>query len=413
MKVGELGLKKVYIVGTGVGNPGFVHEKSRTAIEAADCLIGAKRMLDTFSYLKKESLESINAEEIYDYINNDTNKILCVLVSGDTGFYSISKKLTEMLKKNEQIEIENIPAVSSMQYFCSKLNLPWDTMKYVSAHGRNINIISTVMFNKKVFMLTGGDMGPNNICQILCSKGLGHLMVSVGENLSYVNEKIIEDSASNIAKMNFESLAVMIIHNDEAIDYSMSLRSINDDEFITGKTPMTKSEVRTISISKLNLKSDSVVYDVGAGTGSVSVETALKLNNGTLYAIEKNDDAINLIKKNIEKFKAYNIEIIRDTAPDGLNNLPKPDCVFIGGSSGNLDRIIEAVLNKNPFVNVVINAIALESLNEALFCMEKYKFDNVEIVNAAISKCKKVGSYHMMIGQNPIYIISGKGSGLN
>lgn len=406
-------MKKVYIVGTGIGNPGFIHEKSRTAIEAADCLIGAKRMLDTFSCSKKKSFESINAEEIYDYINNDMSKIFCVLVSGDTGFYSISKKLTEMLKKNEQIEIENIPAVSSMQYFCSKLNLPWDTMKYVSAHGRNINIISTVMFNKKVFVLTGGDMRPKNICQILCSKGLGHLMVSVGENLSYGNEKIIEDSASNIAKMNFESLAVIIIHNDEALDYSMSLRSINDDEFITGKTPMTKSGVRTISISKLNLKSDSIVYDVGAGTGSVSVETALKLNNGTLYAIEKNDDAINLIKKNIEKFKAYNIEIIRNTAPDGLNDLPKPDSVFIGGSSGNLDRIIETVLEKNPFVNIVINAITLESLNEALSCMEKYKFDSVEIVNATISKCKKVGSYHMMIGQNPIYIISGKGSGLN
>lgn len=406
-------MKKVYIIGTGIGNHGFIHKKSRTSIEAADCLIGAKRMLDTFSCLKKESFESINAEEIFDYINNSDNKVFCVLVSGDTGFYSISKKLTEMLKKNEQIEIENIPAVSSMQYFCSKLNLPWDTMKYVSAHGRNINIISTVMFNKKVFVLTGGDMGPQNICQILCSKGLGHLMASVGENLSYDNERIIEDSVYNIAKMNFESLAVMIIHNNEALDYSMSLRSIRDDEFITGKTPMTKSEVRTISISKLNLKNNSVVYDVGAGTGSVSVETALKLSDGTLYAIEKNEEAINLIKKNIEKFKAYNIEIIRNTAPDGLDDLPRPDCVFIGGSGGNLDEIIEAVLNKNPFVNVVINAITLESLNEALSCMEKYKFDCVDIVNAAISKCKKIGPYHMMTGHNPIYIISGKGSGLN
>ena len=413
MKVGELGLKKVYIIGTGIGNPCFIHEKSRTLIEAADCLIGAKRMIDAFSNLNKETFESINSEDIYYYINNSDNKIFCVLVSGDTGFYSISKKLTEILKKNVQIEIENIPAVSSMQYFCSKLDLPWDSMKFASAHGRNINIISTVMFNKKVFVLTGKDMGPNNICQILCSKGLGHLIVSVGENLSYYNERIIEDSASNIAKMNFESLAVMIIHNDEAIDYNMGLRSINDDEFITGKTPMTKSEVRTISISKLNIKSSSVVYDVGAGTGSVSVETALKLNDGTLYAIEKNDEAINLIKKNIEKFKAYNIEIIRSTAPDGFDDLPKPDCVFIGGSSGNMDRIIEAVLSKNPFVNVVINTITLESLNEAISCMEKYKFDCVEILNAAISKCKKVGSYHMMIGQNPIYVISGKGSGFN
>ncbi|MGB4440316.1 MAG: precorrin-6Y C5,15-methyltransferase (decarboxylating) subunit CbiT, partial [Sedimentibacter sp.] len=182
---------------------------------------------------------------------------------------------------------------------------------------------------------------------------------------------------------------------------------------ITGLSPMTKNEVRTVSISKLNLKNDFIVYDIGAGTGSVSIETALKLSNGSLYAIEKNEDAVELIKKNIEKFKAYNIEIIKSVAPDGLETLPKPDSVFVGGSSGNLDKIIEAILKKNPFVNVVINTITLENLNESLSCMEKYKFNNVDIINVAISKAKKAGPYNMMMGQNPIYIISGKGSGLN
>ncbi|MDW5298798.1 MAG: precorrin-6y C5,15-methyltransferase (decarboxylating) subunit CbiE [Sedimentibacter sp.] len=406
-------MKKVYIVGIGVGNKCFMHQKSIVSIEKSECLIGTKRMLDTFSYLNKETFESISAKEIYDYINNDNHNIFSVLVSGDVGFYSISKKLTEMLMENEQIEIENIAAVSSVQYFCSKLNLSWDGMKLVSAHGRNINIISNVMFNKKVFLLTGGEFKPNDICEILTSKGLGNLLVSVGENLSYENERIIEDSASNIAKMNFESLAVMIIQNHEALDLSVGLNSIKDSEFITGSSPMTKSEVRTISVSKLNLKNDSVVYDIGAGTGSVSIETALRLSNGSVYAIEKNEDAILLIKKNIEKFKAYNIEIIKNVAPDGLEILPKPDSVFIGGSSGNLNKIIEAILKKNPFVNLVINTITLENLNESLLCMEKYKFNDVEIINVAISKAKKAGSYNMMMGQNPIYIISGRGSGSN
>ncbi|MGB4440435.1 MAG: precorrin-6y C5,15-methyltransferase (decarboxylating) subunit CbiE, partial [Sedimentibacter sp.] len=224
-------MKKVYIVGIGIGNSSFMHQKSIVSIETADCLIGAKRMLDAFSYLNKEIFESINANEIFGYINNDNHKTFSVLVSGDTGFYSISKKLTKMLMENEQIEIENIPAVSSMQYFCSKLNLSWDSMKYVSAHGRDINIISNVMFNKKVFLLTGGEFKPDDICELLISKGLGHLKVSVGENLSYENEKIIEDSALNIAKMNFENLAVMIIHNHEALDLSVSLNSIKDGEF--------------------------------------------------------------------------------------------------------------------------------------------------------------------------------------
>ena len=104
--------------------------------------------------------------------------------------------------------------------------------------------------------------------------------------------------------------------------------------------------------------------------------------------------------------------VAKNTAPHGLYSIPKPDCVFIGGSSGNMDEIIETLLRKNPYVNVVINTITLQSLNEALNCMEKYKFENVEIVNISVSKSKKVGSYDMMIGQNPIYIISGHGNGI-
>lgn len=407
-------MKKVNIIGLGIGNKCFMHKRASEAIEASDCLIGAKRMLADFSDSEKEKIESINAEEICDYIiKNDRFESFGVLVSGDTGFYSLSKKLTELLNGRSDIAAMNIPAIGSLQYFSSKLNIPWDNMKYLSAHGRSTNIVSNVMFNKKVFMLTGGELTPGKICKILSEKGLGQLRVSVGENLSYCNERIVEDCALNISKMNFESLSVMIVHNDDALDADEGLRSIRDDEFITGKSPMTKSEVRTISIGKLNLKSNYVVYDIGAGTGSVSIEAALKLHEGILYAIEKNNEACSLIEKNIEKFKAYNIELIKNTAPEGLYDLPNPDAVFIGGSSGNMHEIIDAVLEKNPRVNVVINTITLQSLNEALECMDKYKFEDVEIVNLSVSKSKKIGHYDMMMGQNPIYVISGKGSGLN
>ena len=103
---------------------------------------------------------------------------------------------------------------------------------------------------------------------------------------------------------------------------------------------------------------------------------------------------------------------MRGTAPEAIENLPCPDACFIGGSSGNMDSIVSAVLKKNPFVNVVINTITLQSLNEAINCMEKYKFKDVEIVNVSVAKSKKAGKYDLMMGQNPIYIISGKGSGL-
>lgn len=405
-------MKKVFIIGLGIGNLNYMHNKASKTIESCDCLIGAKRMLKDFQDLNKPTYESSNAEYICEYINQGDYKAYGILVSGDSGFYSLSKKITELLAKHEEIQVENISAVSSIQYLASKLNLSWENIKHVSAHGRNLNIISNVIFNKRTFILTSSDFSPNNICEILTSKGLGHLKVSVGENLSYDNEKIVEDEASTIAKMKFEGLAVMIVHYDDFISLDEGLRSIKDEEFVTGKAPMTKSEVRTVSIGKLHLKSNYTVFDIGAGTGSVSIEAALKLCNGTLYAIEKDMEALNLIRKNIEKFKTYNIEIIKGTAPEAIEELPRPDACFIGGSSGNMDDIINAILKKNPHINVVINTITLQSLNEAIICMEKYKFEDVEIVSVSVAKSKKSGKYDLMMGQNPIYIISGKGSGV-
>jgi precorrin-6Y C5,15-methyltransferase (decarboxylating) len=408
-------MKKVYIVGIGIGNTDFLHKRAFDVLSKCGVLIGAQRMLDGFSNLAKETYTSSDSKSIYEYIKKSSHNIFGVLVSGDTGFYSLSKKLTELLQNkvefgNQEIEIENIPAISSLQYFTSKLNLSWDNIKYVSAHGRKLNIISNVVFNEKLFMLTDNEMNPSSICEILKSKGLGNLKVSIGENLSYDNERIVEDKAVNIVGMKFSGLSVMIVHNDDPISKENMYRAIGDCEFITGSAPMTKSEVRTVSVGKLHLKNDYIIYDVGAGTGSVSIETALKLSNGTLYAIEKNEEACSLIMENIKKFKTYNVEVINSNAPEGLEKLPSPNACFIGGSSGNMEEIIVVLLEKNPSVRVVINAITLESLNEALECMKKYNFKDVDIVCISVAKAKELGRYHMMMAQNPIYIISGNGN---
>lgn len=410
-------MKKVYIIGIGIGNKDFTHKRATDFISKCTVLIGAERMLESFSDLAKESYTSSDSKGIYEYIKNSSHNSFGVLVSGDTGFYSLSKKLTELIKtgcteqeNSVEIELENIPAIGSLQYFTSKLNLSWDNIKYASAHGRKLNIISNVAFNEKLFLLTDKEMNPSNICKLLKSKGLGNLKVSVGENLSYDNESIVEDKAENIIGMDFDGLSVVIIHNDEPIRKEDIHRAIGDSEFVTGSAPMTKSEVRTVSVGKLNLKDDYIVYDIGAGTGSVSIEAALKLSNGILYAIEKNEEACDLIKENIKKFRTHNIEVINSNAPEGLEELPAPDACFIGGSSGNMEEIIELILKKNSSVRVVINAITLESLNEALECMKKYDFKDVEIACVSVAKARELGRYHMMMAQNPIYIISGSGN---
>lgn len=185
---------------------------------------------------------------------------------------------------------------------------------------------------------------------------------------------------------------------------------MRDELFIRGAVPMTKSEVRAVSISKLELEEDSVLYDVGAGTGSVSIEAASFLKKGKVYAIERKEEAISLIKANKERFHAECLEIVEGTAPQAMVSLEAPTHVFIGGTSGSMKEVLSLVLQKNPKVRIVINVLALESLSEILTWLKENSIA-AEIVQVQVSKAKEAGTYHLMMGQNPVYVISFGGEG--
>ena len=188
---------------------------------------------------------------------------------------------------------------------------------------------------------------------------------NVGENLSYENEKIFAKPASELTEYKGDPLSVICAVNENA-GTRLETHGIRDEEFIRGKAPMTKEEVRTVSLSKLRLTADSVCYDVGAGTGSLSIEMALRAHQGQVWAIEKKEDAVELIHRNKLKFAADNLEIVEGLAPEALKDLPAPTHAFIGGSSGNLKEIVKLLLEKNPQVRIVINCITLETVSEAL-----------------------------------------------
>lgn len=181
---------------------------------------------------------------------------------------------------------------------------------------------------------------------------------------------------------------------------------IKDEMFIRGKIPMTKEEVRVLSISKLQLEKDSVVYDIGAGTGSVSIEIALQDPGISVYSIETNSEAIALIERNKEKFGASNIQIVEALAPDKLDTLPMPSHVFIGGSKGRLQSILDCIYERNKNCRVVINALTLESIAQIKDVLTSYSICEEDLVQVQISKMKKVGTYHMMSANNPVYIFS-------
>lgn len=186
---------------------------------------------------------------------------------------------------------------------------------------------------------------------------------------------------------------------------------MRDEWFIRGEVPMTKAEVRAVSISKLELDPGAVLYDIGSGTGSVAVEASGFLADGMVYAIEKKPEAVKLIAANLERFGAKRIKIVQGEAPEAFLGLVRPTHAFIGGSSGAMGDIIDRLLEQNPRIRVVINIIALETLGAVMDVLKTRGID-AEIVSVQVSRAKKAGAFHLMQGQNPVYVISFGGEAL-
>ncbi len=400
--------RQLYLVGIGMGN-----EKNRTVeaeqiCQSAHLLIGARRMLQSVKTEGKAVFESYKPDEIAAYLaEHPQYETAAVLLSGDIGFYSGAKKLYDAIERTEgleQMEIYPVSGISSVVYFCGKLGVSWEDVHLLSLHGRKQNLIDAVKYHEKVFVLCGEKDGIPKICCKLKEYDLGDVKVAVGTDLSYEQERIVQGTAESLMKEDFAPLSVLLICNPDV--KKRIGHGLDDDLFLRGKVPMTKSEVRSISLSKLRLHKDAVVWDVGAGTGSVSIEAARLAKDGVVYAIEKKDEAIDLLEQNKRKFGTDNLEIIKGLAPEALEGLPAPTHAFIGGSSGNLKEILEVLLEQNPRVRVVINAIALETVAEAMQCLKSMAFTDVDIAQVSVAKGKKLGSYEMMMGQNPVYIFS-------
>ncbi len=399
--------QKVSLVGIGMGAQKTLTLEGKQAFDEAELLIGAKRMTDAVQKPGQAVLHEYRSDRIVEYIKaHPEYRTVAIALSGDVGFYSGAKKLVDLLGE----EVQVICGISSVVYFMAKIGLSWDDAKIVSAHGRKCNLVSLIRHNRKVFSILGTEDGVAALASKLVYYGMGDVTLYVGENLSYENEKIFHDKAANLTEYRGDALSVVTAYNENTRAFS-AVHGICDEEFLRGKAPMTKEEVRTVSLSKLRLGEDSVCYDVGAGTGSVSIEMALRAWNGEVYAIEKKEDALALLKENKQKFAADNLTIVPGTAPEAMTELPVPTHAFIGGSSGNMNAIVKLLLEKNPKVRIVINCITLETVTEAMNAIRDFDLTDVDIVQLGAARSKSIGRYHMMMGENPIYIISCTGRG--
>lgn len=397
-------MKKITLIGIGLGNPEYLTKKAQDILKESENVIASERIKNSFKELN-HNIKDINFYEIEEYIFNSKSDVV-LLVSGDCGFYSLSKNIKNKFSGLYSINIIN--GINSMQYLASKLNVNYDDWKVLSVHGRdNLSFIGNICYNKNVFVFTGGKFKPQYICSRLCEYGMNNFKVTVGEQLSYDDEKITIDIAENIKKMTFKDLNVVLVENTNPCNV---YEPLFDCDFIRTKVPMTKENVRWISLNNLKIKPQDVLYDIGAGTGSISIEGARKAYDGIVVSIEKDEEAIEIIKQNITKHKTFNIKVLKEKAPlkdIDTFNIPVPDKVFIGGSSGNLYNIIEWIYNFNKHIRVVINCITIETLTESVNCFKKFNFFDVNICCVNISNSQRMGDYNIMKANNPVYIISG------
>lgn len=395
-------MPRIAIAGIGTGGQQQMTLQVCGALRDSDTIIGAKSVVDAVNRQGKNVFYEFQPSKVKALLeSHPAIRNAVIVMRGDTGFYSGAKGMMSALR---EYDVTLLPGISSISCFAARLGVSWDNAELISLHGRSQNLIHAVSTNQSVFALTGGENTVSAVCRKLCDYGYGDLPVSIGERLSYPDEKISHGTAKDFVQTECDSLSVLWIQNSTAI--SNIRHGIPDEAFIRGATPMTKAEVRSISLSKLELDAGSVVYDIGAGTGSVSVECALAAHDGQVYAIEKDPDAANLIRQNKVKFACDNLSVIEGIAPEALEPLPPPTHAFIGGSSGNLREILVQLLKKNPLVRIVINTVTLETQAEVMNCIRELRFAHDEIVSVQISRAKTAGRYHLMSAQNPVCIIT-------
>lgn len=399
----------IYLIGAGfTGWDGFP-AKALEIIGAADIMIGHPRHLAIFPDFSGKKRELGELPELMEFLKQ-TDKKVVLLASGDPTFFGISRFLLRNLSK-ERIEI--FPNVTSMQYAFARIKEPWDDGIFVSVHGRGMRqAVDKIIAAEKACVLTDKINTPAAIAAELIERGAEGYEAWLCEDLGMPTEKFTKTTVRGLQNIEASELNILIlirIYEPNLVHYP--LIGIDDDEFHTSKKLITKQEVRAVTLAKLQLQDDLVLWDIGAGSCSVSIEASNLMPDGRIFAVEKNQQCIGFINENLKKFCARNIKLIEAYAPDGLDNLPDPDRVFIGGAGGKLDEIIDIIsLRLRPEGVVVINAVTLDTLTRAVEFLEDHGF-TVEATCINVAKTRNLTEYKMFEAQNPVYVISARKGG--
>lgn len=409
-------MRKVTIIGAGPGNPDLLSRAALDAIGIADVVIGAHRALVGIDVPPDVvRCELVKTADIVAALTDAASwQRAVVVMTGDVGLFSGARRLVEALSGDARVDVRVIPGISSASYLAARLARPWQDWRFASAHGVACDIVAEAERAGELFLATSGGEDPSRLSAELVRAGFGDARVTVAERLSYPDERITCATASEIAGQTFDDLNVMLIEpagGAASSRWPYASSGIPDELFIRGDVPMTKQEVRAVALAKLRLTATDTVWDVGAGTGSVSIEAALVARAGSVWAVERNATGVRLIRENADAFGCGNVHAVPGVAPEALAKLPVPDAVFVGGSAGELPSIVEAALEKNSQVRLCVPCVTVETLTEACALLSGSRFKGFEACQVSAARAEAVGSHHLMKAQNPVFLVSAHGAG--
>lgn len=402
-------MKPVSIIGMGMG-PQDLTARHLSIIAQADILVGGMRLLENFKDLRAQKKPiGKNIDAIINFVKEKSrHRKIVVLASGDPLFFGIGSKIAGALGANH---IRIYPNINSVAAAFARIKEPWNDARIISLHGRQNEdkLFEALEKENKIAVFTDPKKNPAWLAAHLIAKEFINFKMCVLEALGSDSERFDWYPLPRAAKMKFAEPNLVVLKRSP-------LKSKPDKKLHLGAPDswynhrgglITKSEIRAITLSKLRLQPHHTLWDLGAGSGSVSIEAALLIKKGKILAVEKNPVRIEDIKNNKKQFNVRNLKVVQAALPKGLSRLPRPDRIFIGGGGTDLKVIITAGAKYlKPAGRMVINTVLIPNLQIAMTTLSRLKFET-EVIQVQINRSRQMPWAQRFEAQNPVWIITG------
>lgn len=399
-------MNQVTVIGMGPGKMEYVTEAAMKKIKEASYITGTFRLLEEITPFIKEDAQCLplkRIEEALAWVDEKQRKgDTAVLVSGDSLYYSLAGTIK---RSAYDWHLAFLPGISSYQLMAARCQVTLEDAGLYSVHGRNETagyVISHVAKKEKSFFLCSQAFSPQRIAACLCDYGMEALSMCIGSYLGQEKEFFLKTTAKEARNGQYAGFSVVYVENPGAKPYDY-VDYLTDEDFIRGKVPMTKEEVRLLVIHKMQRWPKEVIWDLGAGTGSISIELARHNPQGQVYAVEYKEAAVELIQKNKDKFGCHNLTVVKERMKEAMEQLPAPDQVFFGGNEGELGAVVEYLKSLKKKIHIVMTAVTMETLAEFMKLFGKET--SFSYMQVQIGQSKMVGSYHATQMNHPIWIM--------